>query len=105
MANSIYPQPKTLADFKRWLATENATLTIQEYKVVDPETRVLRRLTHKFEGIPRKVAKLQTESFQLETADGQVSWMTFGKAGEWTFDLGKASCDTEWMTLVYELHN
>lgn len=99
-----------LAYFKRWLAEPGATLTITNYKVWQPDSALAvdgwLRVTHKFEGIPRKVAKLQTKSVALaETATTPKSWLDLDPASYWTFGNGKAIQKAPMVILEYELRN
>jgi hypothetical protein len=72
---------KTLADFKRYLATPDARLELIElsYNGIDKPV--------KDRGF-RAVAKLQTNSVALATPTNKSgkSWLDFGKASEWTFN-------------------
>jgi hypothetical protein len=98
----------SLAYFKRWLADEGATLTITSYKVWQPDSAMAvdgwLRVTHKYEGIPRKVAKLQTKSVALAaTKDAPSSWLDLDPASYWTFGNGKATMKAPMVILEYEL--
>jgi hypothetical protein len=81
---------KTLADFKRYLATPDAQLNMIElsYNGVDKPVK---------DWGFRRVAKLQTNSVALATptlASGK-SWLDFGKASEWTFNEANKSAVNE----------
>jgi hypothetical protein len=98
-----------LAYFKRWLAEPGATLTITNYKVWQPDSALAvdgwLRITHKFEGIPRKVAKLQTKSVALSPIGGSSSWLDLDPASYWSFGIGKAVMKAPMVILEYELRN
>jgi hypothetical protein len=89
---------KTLADFKRFLAEPDATLTLIKY-AVNGDVQL-----HKYQGIPRKVSKLQTNSVRLATPEGKTSWLDFGKASEWAFDDELAVNANSGVVLIYRLN-
>ena len=65
---------KTLSEFKRVVAEPNTTLTLIASSFA----------THKYLNLTRKVAVAQTNAFALES-EGNKSWVTYGKASDWTF--------------------
>lgn len=97
----------SLAYFKRWLADPGATLTITNYQVWQPDSAMAvkgwLRITHKFEGVPRKVAKLQTTKVALAPIGGDTSWLDLDPASYWSFGNGKATMKAPMVILEYEL--
>ena len=89
---------KTLADLKRELAKPNATLTLLAYAVSgEPKP-------HVYAGVARTVHTLQTNAVALSHPEnGKVSWLTFGKAGDWKFDGNVATYADAYISLTYEL--
>jgi len=65
---------ENLSQLKKYLATENASLTLTYYKFG----------THKFLNITRGVEKLQTNSVKLEGG----SWLNLNKASDFIFKDG-----------------
>lgn len=62
------------------------------------------RITHKYEGIPRKVAKLQTTKVALTDGNpGNQSWLDLDPASYWSFGAGKATMKAPMCILEYEL--
>ena len=98
----------SLAYFKRWLADEGATLTLTRYEIWHPEAGMavkgFYRVTHKYEGIPRKVAKLQTTKVALtDGSPGNEVWLDLNPASYWTFGNGKAVMKSPMVIMEYEL--
>jgi len=98
----------SLAYFKRWLADEGATLTITNYQVWQPDSAMAvkgwLRITHRYEGIPRKVAKLQTNAVVLtDGSPGNESRLDLNVASYWSFGAGKAVQKAPMVILEYEL--
>ena len=100
-----------LAYFKRWLAEPNATLTITKYLVWQPDSAMADkdgwlRVTHKYEGIPRKVAKLQTTQVVLTDGNpGNKSWLNLDPASAWTYGNRSATRKDMMVIIEYELRN
>jgi hypothetical protein len=90
---------KTLADFKRYLATPDASLKMIHLSYNGQERPV-------FTNEWRTVAKLQTNSVALRTPTNKSgkSWLEFGKASEWLFDEQNKTCQNEsnGTRIVYE---
>lgn len=97
---------KTLADFKRYLATPEATLQMVAIEHRNPNTgEWVSKPPHNPN--PRKVAKVQTNSIALldpMTKSGK-SWLDFGKASEWQFDSASNTAvnETKYTRLTYLL--
>jgi len=75
---------RNLAQFKRFLATPGATVTMIEHSAFEqmrPEKR------DEMFG-PRTVQKLQTNAVQFSNG----GWLHFGKASDWTFENDTATC-------------
>jgi hypothetical protein len=53
--------------------------------------------------IPRTVKKIQTNSFSLATDKGQVSWVDFGLAANWSFTDNMAKENSGGVIMVYEI--
>lgn len=66
---------KTLADFKRFLATPGATVQVIRHDFVTPE----KAKPGFFE--PKQVARVQTNAVKFTTG----SWLPFGKAAHYRF--------------------
>ena len=83
MADEKKIEINTLADFKRFLSTPGALVTLKRHDLLDAR-KSEKGLTDEQKRMyePRKVIKVQTKSVQLE---GE-SWMDVDRASEWTFD-------------------
>lgn len=92
---------KTLADLKRYLAKDGATLQLVSREHLNSENVWVSATP--FNTDKRKVAKLQTNSVSLVTPTNKsgVSWLDFGKASEWTFDGNKATTETNHFRMTY----
>jgi hypothetical protein len=94
----VQPKPiKSLAEFKRVLAIPGTTLTLREFRVHELTSG------HRYLDIPRTVKKLQTNSFCLVTDKGEVSWVDFGLAANWTFTSNMAKEHSGTVKMVYEI--
>ena len=98
----------SLAYFKRWLADEGATLTMTNYQIWSPDSAMAvngwLRVTHRYEGVPRKVAKLQTTKVVLtDGSPGNQVWLDLDPASYWTFNGSKAVCKAPMVIMEYEL--
>ena len=76
---------KTLSDFKRYLATENAAIRLDGIETYKDNEWVAGTV---FNADFRTVAKVQTNSVALVTPNNKSgkSWLDFGKASDWVFD-------------------
>jgi hypothetical protein len=72
---------KTLADFKRLLTNNvyNPSFKLSSKIVLNGTGEVIR------ENAPAQVAHIQSNQFAVDR-NGNLSWMEFGKAGNWLFD-------------------
>lgn len=91
---------KTLADFKRALATPDATLTITHFV----HTATGRPMEHKFANLNRPIVKVQTNAVAILSPVTIYSWLYFGNASDWVFN-GNIACQVdEHAILVYRLN-
>ena len=83
----------TLAAFKRFLK-DGGTITLRSFGPAGEE------MPHKYRDVPRKAVKVQTVSAMFEGG----SWLTFGKASNWSFDgpIATVSFDDGWR-MTYEM--
>jgi len=89
-----------LAQFKRVLAIPGVTLTITS--CVHPVTEA--DIPHKYLNVTRRIRKVQSNSFVLETAPGiNISWGDFDKASRWSFDDDVATVRYDHMVLTYKI--
>ena len=78
---------KNLSNLKEWLLNEGAQLQMVEYLAWNKEIDGWQSVTinHNISGW-RTVEKVQSNAFSLKNENGDVSWVDFGKSGEWKFD-------------------
>jgi len=89
-----------LSEFKRVLAKPGVTLTITS--CVHPVTEA--NLPHKYLNVTRRIRKLQSNSFALETSPGMnVSWGDYDKASRWSFDEDTATVRYDHIVLTYKI--